>query len=99
MTGDNWQVGKPAPRRTPLEMKVQQNMKKASSTGRRENSVSLADEDQVKEVLAGAVLGLWDVVNNLTRLRPAKPGRYRVTIFGSARTRPGTFGYDETKRC
>ena len=46
--------------------------------------VNLADEDQVKEVLAGAVLGLWDVVNSLTRLRPSKRERYHVTIFGSA---------------
>jgi uncharacterized protein (TIGR00730 family) len=62
-------------------------------------TVSLADEEQVKEVVANAVLGLWDVVNNLTRLRPSKPTRYRVTIFGSARAQPGTFGYDQTKLC
>src|SRR5262249_33259247 len=42
--------------------------------------------------------GLWDIVNNLTRLRPSKRERYRVTIFGSARARPGTFVYDEVKR-
>ncbi|QEG02149.1 putative lysine decarboxylase [Stieleria maiorica] len=63
------------------------------------STVSLGDEDEVKEVLADAVLGLWDVVNNLTRLRPSKRDRYRVTIFGSARVQPGTFGYEETKRC
>ena len=33
--------------------------------------VSLADEERVKEVLVNSVLGLWDVVNNLTRLRPS----------------------------
>jgi hypothetical protein len=38
------------------------------------------------------------VVNNLTRLRPSRRDRYRVTIFGSARARPGSFGYEETKR-
>jgi uncharacterized protein (TIGR00730 family) len=47
--------------------------------------VSLGDEESVKEVLAQSILGLWDVVNNLTRLRPARRDRYRVTIFGSAR--------------
>jgi uncharacterized protein (TIGR00730 family) len=62
-------------------------------------SVSLADEDQVKDVLADAVLGLWDVVNNITRLRPSRSDRYRVTLFGSARVAPGMFGYEETKRC
>jgi uncharacterized protein (TIGR00730 family) len=59
----------------------------------------LADEEGVKQVLASAVLGLWDVVNNLTRLRPSRRERYRVTIFGSARAKPGTFGYEETRRC
>jgi uncharacterized protein (TIGR00730 family) len=60
--------------------------------------ISLADEDAVKQVLVDSVLGLWDVVNNLTRLKPSRHDRYRVTIFGSARAREGTFGYDETKR-
>ena len=64
----------------------------------RGESVSLADEAAVKEVLVSSVLGLWDVVNNLTRLRPSRPDRYRVTIFGSARAKTGTFGYEETKR-
>src|SRR4051794_5618879 len=47
--------------------------------------VSLADEEGVKQVLAQSILGLWDLVNNLTRLRPSKRERYRVSIFGSAR--------------
>jgi uncharacterized protein (TIGR00730 family) len=61
-------------------------------------TVSLADEDGVKQVLVGTILGLWEIVNNLTRLRPSKRERYRVTIFGSARAQPGTFVYDETRR-
>ena len=64
----------------------------------RTDPVSLADEPQVKQVLIDSVLGLWDVVNNLTRLRPSKQDRYRVTIFGSARAKPGTIAYEETKR-
>lgn len=62
------------------------------------NAVSLADEDRVKQILVSSVLGLWDVVNNLTRLKPSRRERYRVTIFGSARVKAGTFGYEETKR-
>ena len=54
----------------------------------RTNAVSLADENAVKEVLVQSVLGLWDVVNNLTRLKPSHRDRYRVTIFGSARANP-----------
>ena len=64
----------------------------------RTNAVSLGDEEAVKKVLVDSVLGLWDVVNNLTRLKPSKPDRYRVTIFGSARAKPGTVAYEETKR-
>jgi uncharacterized protein (TIGR00730 family) len=60
--------------------------------------VSLADEEAVKQILTGTVLSLWDIVNNLTRLRPSKRERYRVTIFGSARAKPGTFVYEEVKR-
>jgi hypothetical protein len=48
-------------------------------------TVSLADEEEVKKVLVNSILGLWDVVNELTRLKPSRRERYRVTIFGSAR--------------
>jgi uncharacterized protein (TIGR00730 family) len=61
-------------------------------------TVSLADEEAVKQILVSTVFGLWDIVNNLTRLRPSKRERYRVTIFGSARAQPGTYVYDEVKR-
>src|SRR5215212_6810880 len=70
----------------------------ARRAGRRAGLVSLADEEGVKGVLVDSVLGLWEVVNNLTRLQPSRRERYRVTIFGSARARPGTFAYEETKR-
>jgi uncharacterized protein (TIGR00730 family) len=60
--------------------------------------VSLADEEQVKEILRASVLGLWRIVNTLTRLRPSKRERYRVAIFGSARAQPGTLAYEEVKR-
>jgi len=69
-----------------------------SSTTESSGAISLADEEAVKRVVIDSVLSLWDVVNGLTRLRPSKKERYRVTIFGSARLRPGSFGYEETKR-
>jgi len=47
--------------------------------------VPLSDEPAVLEILRKSVFGLWDTVNTLTRLRPTKRDRYRVTIFGSAR--------------
>ena len=71
------------------------------ATERQQNKagpISLSDEEAVKQVLVSTVLGLWDIVNNLTRLKPSKSERYRVTIFGSARARPETFVYEEVKR-
>src|SRR5436309_14354106 len=61
-------------------------------------TISLADEEAVKQILVRTVFGLWDIVSNLTRLRPSKRERYRVTIFGSARAKPGTLAYEEVKR-
>jgi uncharacterized protein (TIGR00730 family) len=55
--------------------------------------VPLSDEKRVLDVLTQSVLGLWETVNNLTRLRPTKRDRYRVTIFGSARVDPNHWGY------
>jgi uncharacterized protein (TIGR00730 family) len=73
-------------------------MNSRSSPDTKPGSISLADEDAVKQALSSAIFGLWDIVNNLSRLRPTKRERYRVTIFGSARAKPGTFAYDEVKR-
>jgi uncharacterized protein (TIGR00730 family) len=73
-------------------------MKSGDAALRGGEPVSLADEERVRQVVAESVLGLWEVVNNLTRLRPARHDRYRVTVFGSARTTPGDFAYQETKR-
>lgn len=63
----------------------------------RSGAISLADEEAVKQVLVESVLSLWDTVNNLTRLQPSRRDRYRVTIFGSARARPGDFAYEQTR--
>lgn len=60
--------------------------------------ICLDDAEGVRQVVSSAILRLWDVVNDLTRLRPRKRERFRVTIFGSARALPGTFVYEECKR-
>jgi uncharacterized protein (TIGR00730 family) len=73
-------------------------MNTTENSAQNTNIVSLADEDAVKKVVVDSILGLWEVVNNLTRLQPTHRSRYRVTIFGSARAKPGTFAYEETKR-
>jgi hypothetical protein len=63
-------------------------MNTTKSSGGRPGAISLADEAAVRQAVSAAVLGLWDVVNNLTRLTPSHRDRYRVTIFGSARVHP-----------
>ena len=61
-------------------------------------TVSLADEEAVRRILVDTLFGLWATVNNLTRLRPSRHERYRVTVFGSARTEPGQWVYEEAKQ-
>lgn len=60
--------------------------------------VRFSDEDASVALLERAVLGLWDVVNDLTRFRRTTRQNYRVTIFGSARIKPGTPEYDIVKK-
>jgi uncharacterized protein (TIGR00730 family) len=60
--------------------------------------VRLSDEDAVVALLERAVTGLWEVVSELTRLRRTTRQNYRVTIFGSARLKPGTTAYDGVKQ-
>jgi predicted Rossmann-fold nucleotide-binding protein len=60
--------------------------------------VRLSDERDVEMILQSSILGLWEIVNNLTRLKPTRNCHYRVTIFGSARCEPGSPPYEETRR-
>jgi uncharacterized protein (TIGR00730 family) len=60
--------------------------------------VKLSDEDGTIAVLERSVTGLWEVVNELTRLRRTSRQNYRVTIFGSARLQPGTVAYEGVKK-
>jgi uncharacterized protein (TIGR00730 family) len=61
-------------------------------------SVSVADAAAVEGILRSTVMGLWELVNNLTVIRPLPRERYRVAIFGSARAKPDTLPYDAVKR-
>src|SRR3954452_22462007 len=60
--------------------------------------VRLSDEDAVVALLERSVGGLWQVVNELTRLRRTIRQNYRVTIFGSARIQAGTPAYEGAKK-
>ena len=59
--------------------------------------VPFSDEDAAAKLLERAVTGLWEVVNDLTRFRRTTRQNYRVTIFGSARLKPGTPAYEAVK--
>jgi len=78
--------------------KAENTMTPTETSTHAPNTVSLADEEGVKRILVETIFSLWNTVNNLSRLRPSKRERYRVTIFGSARTQPGHWVYDEVKR-
>jgi uncharacterized protein (TIGR00730 family) len=60
--------------------------------------VHLRDEEGTVAVLERAITGMWDAVNELTRLRRSTRHNYRVTIFGSARLQPGTPAYESVKQ-
>jgi uncharacterized protein (TIGR00730 family) len=60
--------------------------------------VRFSDEDASVTLLERAVTGLWEVVNELTRFRRTTRQNYRVTIFGSARLKPGTSPYNQVKK-
>jgi hypothetical protein len=48
-------------------------------------AICLENSEEIDKILQNSVLGLWDVVNQLTTIQPPRNERYRVTIFGSAR--------------
>lgn len=64
-----------------------------NSTAANQSLVPLSDEEGALKILTGTILQLWETVNNLTRLRPTRRDRYRVTIFGSARVDPSHWVY------
>lgn len=74
------------------------NMKKKKSSFGQADVVRLSDEDATTDLVERAVTGLWEVVNQLTRLRRTTRQNYRVTIFGSARLKACTPAYDAVKK-
>jgi uncharacterized protein (TIGR00730 family) len=61
------------------------------------DGINARDDRATFEIVQAAVLQLWDVVDNLTRIHPPKHDRYRVTIFGSARLRPEDLLYTQVR--
>lgn len=55
------------------------------------------DNRMALQIWQDSILKLWDVVDNLTRLRPTHTEYYGVTIFGSSRLTPDSKIYDEVR--
>lgn len=53
-----------------------------------------ANHDQIVEA---SLRSLWEVVNQLAKLRPPATDEFRVTIFGSARAKPGDPVYAQVR--
>jgi len=73
-------------------------MRKSNDAFGQSDIVRLSDEDATVALLERAVTGLWEVVNELTRIRRTSRQNYRVTIFGSARLKPGSVAYESVKQ-
>ena len=73
-------------------------MKSAISDENTAGYVRISDEEATRDVLKTVIAGLWEAVNELTRLRPSRRERYHVSIFGSARVAPGNPYYEEVRK-
>jgi uncharacterized protein (TIGR00730 family) len=56
------------------------------------------DRDTAVQIWRDSILKLWEVVDDMTRLRPTHTPHYSVTVFGSARLAPETPHYDAVRR-
>jgi hypothetical protein len=61
------------------------------------NDPVVCDNDATMSLVEDALGSLWMVANKLSRLRPTQRKRFSVTIFGSARIRPGQQLYEDVK--
>lgn len=67
---------------------------------REKSSIDIApgiDNKMALQIWQDSILKLWDVVDNLTRIRPTHTEYYSVTIFGSSRITPESKIYDEVR--
>jgi uncharacterized protein (TIGR00730 family) len=55
------------------------------------------DSKEALDIWQDSIIKLWDVVDNLTRLRPPHTEYYSVTIFGSSRIKRESKLYEEVR--
>ena len=61
------------------------------------DNATCIDNTVATEIWQDSIIKLWDVVDNLTRLRPAHSEFYSVTIFGSSRITSDSKYYHEVQ--
>lgn len=61
------------------------------------SSQVVSDNPDTQQVVEEALRSLWSVANSLSRIRPERFPAYRVTVFGSARIKPGEPLYESVK--
>lgn len=59
---------------------------------------AISGSPEAYDAIEDALLDLWNVVDDLARIRPPSSKYYRVTIFGSSRMREGDPLYGEVRR-
>ena len=62
-----------------------------------EQNTVVSESDEAFDVIEDALLDLWNVVDDLSRIRPGESKYYRVTVFGSSRMREGDPLYGEVR--
>lgn len=62
-----------------------------------EQNTVVSESAETFDVIEDALLDLWNVVDDLSRIRPRVSKYYRVTIFGSSRMREGDPLYDDVR--
>lgn len=60
--------------------------------------VSATRPEDTFRIIEDSVFDLWNVIDDLSRIHPPKTPFYRVTIFGSARVKPGEQLYEDVRR-
>jgi len=63
----------------------------------RDDASIVCQDRSTHELIEAALRNLWAVANDLSRIKPPASEAYRVTIFGSARAKPGEPLYEEVK--
>jgi uncharacterized protein (TIGR00730 family) len=75
-------------------MSTQEKSNPEDDNSQQSGPTNISDNEASFQIIQKAVLGLWEVVSDLTSIQPPKRKRYSVTVFGSSRLRSDSPLYD-----